>query len=425
MIKGECPSKCAYCYYQKHLKDLYPSCIDKEDLILHNLNLFLDFYVENHLTNSIEIFSGRFLQTDWGFKVLDSFYEHFKDIRALKPKMISIPDDMQFYRDEIIQKRIREWIDRMTSINVPICFSFSIDGGGAESNLRHENKDEKFYKDLLQLADDYQYCFHPMVSAINIHEWINGKLMWWINYLGLDRFLTDVMMLEVRDNNWDEDAINGYLNLMNIIYDIKWYYYNDIKKFTEDVFCIVQHNRHPTDLLFNGSLIDPAPSISCSIQHALHIRLGDLAIVPCHRLAYPQFITGNFLVEDNKITGIKGANVPMLIGIHSQKLSSLPRCHNCDFRYSCIGACHGSSYETEGDPFWVGNTVCDLEQARICFGLIKMAKMNVLSYCKEQYPQLYQQVEKAIEAYRQYKKIFPERIAYMEELINNGNARTT
>jgi len=38
------------------------------------------------------------------------------------------------------------------------------------------------------------------------------------------------------------------------------------------------------------------------------VRLGDLAICPCHRQAYDEYLYGHFVVENNRITGIKANN---------------------------------------------------------------------------------------------------------------------
>ena len=49
----------------------------------------------------------------------------------------------------------------------------------------------------------------------------------------------------------------------------------------------------------------------CTINRALIVRMGDLAIVPCHRTSYDQFLLGHFNVEnDVKITD----NVPVKPG---------------------------------------------------------------------------------------------------------------
>jgi len=39
------------------------------------------------------------------------------------------------------------------------------------------------------------------------------------------------------------------------------------------------------------------------------VRLGDLAICPCHRTSYDKYLLGKFEVKDNQIIGIKANNV--------------------------------------------------------------------------------------------------------------------
>jgi hypothetical protein len=48
--------------------------------------------------------------------------------------------------------------------------------------------------------------------------------------------------------------------------------------------------------------------MSCSMGGILGINCADLTFVPCHRLAYPHFRGAQFIVENNKITGIKALN---------------------------------------------------------------------------------------------------------------------
>ena len=49
--------------------------------------------------------------------------------------------------------------------------------------------------------------------------------------------------------------------------------------------------------------------ISCNLVHHLTVRLGDLAIIPCHRLSYDKLIYGKYKVSDNKIVGIEALNI--------------------------------------------------------------------------------------------------------------------
>ena len=50
----------------------------------------------------------------------------------------------------------------------------------------------------------------------------------------------------------------------------------------------------------------------CTINRALIVRMGDLAIVPCHRTSYDQFLLGHFNVENEKIIGVTAKNIQLM-----------------------------------------------------------------------------------------------------------------
>ena len=50
----------------------------------------------------------------------------------------------------------------------------------------------------------------------------------------------------------------------------------------------------------------------CTINRALIVRMGDLAIVPCHRTSYDQFLLGYFNVENEKIVGVTAKNIQLM-----------------------------------------------------------------------------------------------------------------
>jgi hypothetical protein len=84
-------------------------------------------------------------------------------------------------------------------------------------------------------------------------------------------------------------------------------------------------------------------SPTCSVADHLTIRLGDLAICPCHRTAYNKYLYGKFVVENDKIVDISAINTQMAIRIlfANNKIASFG-CDNCIFSEYCIKVCFGS-----------------------------------------------------------------------------------
>ena len=71
---------------------------------------------------------------------------------------------------------------------------------------------------------------------------------------------------------------------------------------------------------------------ACTIATHLCVRLGDLAISPCHRTGYEKNIYGYFQVENNRIVGIKANNPYMAMRIlFGNNTICSPKCDTCDF----------------------------------------------------------------------------------------------
>ena len=121
----------------------------------------------------------------------------------------------------------------------------------------------------------------------------------------------NVMFLEVRDNNWTFDKINSYLEFINyaIEYKKEKLYDNDIETTLKHL--LRMENYYPGTYI-NTELCRTSPSMNCTVDRAMIVRIGDLSWVTCHRTSYEPFIYGTFKVENNKIIGISAKNLPLL-----------------------------------------------------------------------------------------------------------------
>ena len=93
-----------------------------------------------------------------------------------------------------------------------------------------------------------------------------------------------------------------------------------------------------------GSIYSPVVSstgrgISCSEQTDFGVRLGDLAIVPCHRASYEGFNGGHFTVEEKEITGITSENPETYIMYKTFDIHNSPSCQNCVIGNICTQYC--------------------------------------------------------------------------------------
>ena len=121
-----------------------------------------------------------------------------------------------------------------------------------------------------------------------------------------------IMLLETRNDNWTEDKIIHYLKYLNfsIDYLIKHvmpkYNVNSIEAYRK----YINGDLNRSFNKYNSLRLTKRKSwLCCSLPRTLTVRLGDLAIVPCHRTSYEQFIIGHFVIENDKIVGVKANNI--------------------------------------------------------------------------------------------------------------------
>jgi radical SAM protein with 4Fe4S-binding SPASM domain len=93
-----------------------------------------------------------------------------------------------------------------------------------------------------------------------------------------------------------------------------------------------------TPLLLSEDELHPG----CTIHRSLIVRMGDLAIVPCHRTSYDEFIGGHYIVENDKITGIKANNIQIMNQVWLNNMAGSPKCSSCVFSPYCMKGCFGS-----------------------------------------------------------------------------------
>jgi len=378
-IGTHCNLKCKYCYYANYGDKLYPPEIQKPEIILNNLNLLLDWLIKNNFHPEIEFFGGEPFSQELGFKCLKLILDKFKSIKKNKPNRIVIPTNYTFLLSEERTKKVKNLIRYSKKIGIPILLSASFDGKHCEKNrpfkAGKETRNDKYYNKCFAFSKKWGFRFHPMVYSGLIENWKKNFLWFQKNFREFDIPFNEIYLLEVRNVEWSRTQIKEFINFIDFLID--WTYHVPCKKnagrFVDFLFKKWGYN------ILRGPLITIGRGLGCSLQADIYVRLGDLAIVPCHRTSYSPFIFGKFIVKNNKIVGIESKNPELMAGIIAFDSKTAPMCETCLLKYLCSMGCLGSQFETIGDLFSPIPTVCQLEHAKI-YAMIKAYKrLNLYS----------------------------------------------
>ena len=359
-LNATCNLKCSYCYLAKYGDALYPPEFRNNKKILANLQMLLSWLVDNKLAPRLEIFSGDPFSLDALEMMLDAF-----EPAENKPQGIVIPTNYTWILDEDRTRRLECLIERSRKLAMPIHLSASIDGKHIDANrpfrsAKGNPRDDNYYDKIFAFNKKWRFSFHPMIYSDHIDSWISNFLWFQEMLKKYDIPWLNIYLLEVRNKEWNTDSILGFEEFISFL--IKWVLLvpcgGNTEKFINFLFTRGFN-------ILQSPLTTIGRGIGCSIQSTLHVRLGDLAIVPCHRTSYEPFVSGHFVVDNGKITGIKADNAELLIAIVSFHGKNQPMCESCLIRHLCSLGCLGSQYETTGDLFSPIPTVCQLEHAKI------------------------------------------------------------
>lgn len=381
-ITSDCDLKCTYCYLQKQQDKLYPKEFRDMSTILGNLEKFLDWYDENGIYAQLNIFSGEFLALGENtFKILDMLYDHASFRENSKIEMISIPSNMSFIQDEKRTAKIEAYFDKFIKIGVKVHISASIDGKILEQDnrpfkLTQDNRDDVYYERVFKFLKKYNGGCHPMVSSHGIEKWIENY-NWFTEMTKKHLNNQSIMMLEVRDDDWTDEAIMHYLHFLDHVIekDFREKHNSDLNHFAKRI--IEDHQTSYDNIALNYRDGGGSDRIGCMIQGALYVRLGDLSLVPCHRLSYSGFEYGKFEIKDDKIVDLLPGNIGLMTTIYALKSSSFPGCEKCEIKELCSKGCLGSQYEIHKDPFLPNKSVCKLYKAKFAFLFKKYEAMGV------------------------------------------------
>ena len=393
-ITNQCNQHCEYCYLYNNEK-IYPSFGNNHLNIIHNLQLFLDWLLEKQYSiPNIDLFSGEIWHTQLGRDCLKTLLKYI--LKGLNINRINIPTNGTFIlKDETLQP-ILEYRQLFLNAGTILTFSLSIDGAIIDDINRPHNDnttvDDDYYEKIFSFCKITESDFHPMVAACSIEHW-KENFIWWKNQIKKYNFSENthskVMMLEVRNNDWTDSKIQSYCDFISFLANdfFQEICHKNIKTFTrfvlgDDIENLGQYSYLPWVFAENNL------QIPCTIPYQLCVRLGDLAICPCHRTAYEKNLYGKFKVENDKIMGIFSQNF-YLAGriLTANHLLCSIKCDTCKYAPYCIQGCLGAQIEAHKDLLLPINNVCNLLKQKTRTKLKIYEQLGCFDYMKTLLPQ--------------------------------------
>lgn len=391
-LTSDCNLGCTYCYLNRYENGLYPPEIREAEPILKNVSMLIDWLIENQFTPGIEFFSGSALESDLGLNAVNLLYDKYKNVDvSLRPPYITIPTNYTFILDDELTAKVEEIIEKIESLEIGIHLSTSSDGKYLEQHNRpfrnferimkaksglfrpeKDERDDEYYDKLFRFNLKYGFGFHPMVYSHKIELWKENFLWYQEMFEKFGVPFSEIYLLEVRNMEWSEDQLNHYNEFLDFLLKWTWEKVGKNKdKFFNFIFVERGYN------IFTNSLYVKGRGTSCSLQTALYIRAGDLALIGCHRQSYDGYEFGKLVVENDKIVDIESGNVEFAMGIAQVDVRNAPYCESCALKEICMGSCLGASLEVTGDPFTPIPTVCELIHRKAVQIILTLTELGI------------------------------------------------
>ena len=385
-LTSTCNQKCEYCYLVKY--DLYPREYDKPEIIMKNLEIVYNWILDNnYYIRETEFFSGEIWHTKFGLDVLELTYQYLQ--KGMRIGAFVIPSNCSFVLDTVQTQKIQKYIDKFNALGHPLCFSLSVDGLIIDNEERPLNngtvRTEDYYENLFMFAYHNHFYFHPMLSAHSVSKWIENY-KWWMKKLEEYEFPPDaVMILEVRNNEWTEENLKDFANFLNFLID------ENIKRHNGDIESYIMSyfdgDYSLSNIVSGYTPVNMAAAElypPCTIAQALTIRMGDLAICPCHRTAYNKLLYGWFKTENDKIVGIKQNNVYNAIRVLlTNHRAGHIKCDTCIYASHCLQGCMGCQFENNNDMFMPIENICELNKVKWQTIIKKLQEVGALDVLKK------------------------------------------
>lgn len=411
IISSVCNQSCEYCYLYKHGSKMYPPESNNAQNIVKNFKILLEWLDENNFTyENYDIFSGEFFALNFWEDILQIIYDSNKERHNTTYKVVGIPTNASFLLDEEKTEKIEKWMKKLPEVNVDLYLSLSVDGPKdlefLERPLKNSTiKQNDFYKRFFDFRKKHHLSSHPMVTK-NFVKNYKKYYDWWIDttieegIMGMNQEGKEIynipMLLEVRDaEQWDEESLKNLEACYNYIADkdFESLHHKNLDDFAYHFFDFYSDEDYKE---MRGDYTHVQPYIigfpylqfkmPCSIQGGAVFRVGDLAYVPCHRTCYPNHIYGKFIVENDKIVGMKAEHPALAFKVKNLNPNrSMLKCSDCPINFFCLKGCLGSQYEHTGEMFCPEDEVCEMfrvkyrtiHQIALRYGLYDWLNNNV------------------------------------------------
>jgi len=414
-LNPRCDQHCSYCYLANYGDELYPNKCTKEEII-HNVDLFLDYVYHQRKCYfyTIELFGGEIVRNNIMFEVFELLKKYWNEIKDSEPALfkyrrtrIVIPSNLSFIPEsKEIEDRIINYFNEFNDeFNARIMFSWSSDGPFGTETREKKNLNSEYFNKIWDFCHKVESGAHPMIAAVNV-EHLKDNYDWWLEMYKNEphwEFQFQPMMLEVRNDDWTDDAINKYMEFIDYALEKRLEMCgNDKHKLAYHLF--VGDGKNGT--LMNLQNYDflylryKRPNsryekTSCSVQDCVFFNSTNMSLVLCHRTSHEHF-TGAYFITDSdnsKIVDIKPGNLSFYLNMKLLKESLQPVCYNCEFTNLCLKGCFGAQYESNGDPLLPCASVCKMYRTKFDhiiklyyeYGLIDIIQEDKLQVDKELY----------------------------------------
>jgi len=375
---------------------LYPFKVP-DTKIVENAKMLIDWLIENKATPNIDVFSGEATIRPMFYEIVDYIIERYYEA-GVKGRRIIVPSNYSFLLSDKLTRKMEELIIKSRKLGVPLILSASVDGKYMEhnrpfrGNVRRDPRDDKFYDKMFRFNAKWGFGFHPMVYSEGIELW-KKNFLWFIeNMRKYNIPYNRLFLLEVRNVEWTKEQVKKFGEFVEWL--TEWTFYNIAKGDPKKYVRFVREDGGFN--LLRSVFSYTHKGITCSIQMMMYVRVGDLAIVPCHRTSYDIFKVGRFIVDEEKkkIVGIEAYNPEIYLAVLAGHADTYPYCVECPIKAVCTHGCLGSQYEVTGDLFTPIPTVCGLEMTKIIYGVKALLKLGIYDHA---YLNAHDEVKPALE----------------------------
>lgn len=367
-------SKCYGCFNNTE-KEMYPH-IDftknDYDKIYNNFFAFLKYYSKNKWKCPIEINGLDWIENDIYEKILLLFNNLTENDSYNFPSKIIINTDFKNFLNNNV--KLIKTVELFKQKNIQLFFNIYANGPYCDDN----DFNEEYYNKLTDyLISCKNFKIISYIRPSNIKNWIKNY-NWWIEKIE-DLAFTNIELREEKTENWNYELISEYILFLKHQIEVL------INKYGQEDFIKIAFNKntaikfHNISVLENKYLINENKNNDCAFFKNLTIDLTTMNIVPCAKVNYEDFSCGQYMIENDNITGIKAKNIPIVIYNTHLKQACMPHCEVCKHLEFCAGHCLGESYNKCYDMLVPIKEFCDLSKSKINFLIYTYDELNFLT----------------------------------------------